>query len=92
MTKQFMKLDYQLTYLINNHKVNGVFKYDCVGYTIWFSKQELCDEISKFLDIDIPLETEVNVTKEQLQSVWKLLDGRKSLIGTYGDEYLNDWV
>ena len=86
-----MKLDYQLKYIINNYKVNGFSKYECVGHTIWFSKQELCDEVSKFLSINIPLETEVNVTEEQLQSVWRLLNGRKNLIGTYGDEFLNDW-
>ena len=87
-----MKLDYCLTNLTNNHYVNGVAKYDYAGSRIWFSKQELCDEVSKFLGIDIPLETEVNVTKQQLQSVSKLLDGRKNLIGTYGDRFLNDWV
>ena len=87
-----MKLDYCLTNLINNRYINGVAKYDYDSSTVWFSKQELCDEVSKFLDIDIPLETEVNVTKEQLQSVWRLLDGRKNLIGTYGDKFLNDWV
>lgn len=70
---------------------DGCAKYDYVGSTIRFSKQELCDEISEFLGIDIPLETNVNVTKEQLESVRKLLDGRKDLIGMYGDDFLNDW-
>lgn len=87
-----MKLDYSLIHLINNYKnEDGFSKYDYVGSTIWFSKQELCDEISEFLGIDIPLETKVNVTKEQMESVWKLLDGRKDLIGMYGDDFLNDW-
>jgi hypothetical protein len=86
-----MKLDYSLIHLINNYKnEDGSSKYDYVGSTIRFSKQELCDEISEFLGIDIPLETNVNVTKEQLESVRKLLDGRK-LIGMYGDDFLNDW-
>ena len=70
---------------------DGCAKYDYVGSTIWFSKQELCDEVSEFLGIDISLETKVNVTKEQMNSVWKLLDGRKDLIGMYGDDFLNDW-
>ena len=70
---------------------DGCAKYDYVGSTIWFSKQELCDEVSDFLSIDIPLETNVNVTREQMESVWKLLNGRKDLIGMYGDDFLNDW-
>lgn len=87
-----MKLDYTLLHIVNNYKDNtGFCHYDYVGSTIWFSKQELCDEISEFLGIDIPLETKVNVTKEQMESVWKLLDGRKDLIGMYGDDFLNDW-
>ena len=86
-----MKLDYSLTHLINNYMNDGCAKYDYVGSTIWFSKQELCDEVSDFLSIDIPLETNVNVTREQMESVWKLLNGRKDLIGMYGDDFLNDW-
>lgn len=87
-----MKLDYELTNIINNYKINGAAKYDCVGHTVWFSKQELCDEIGMFLGIDIPLETKVEVTKEQIDSVWRLLNGRKDLIGAYGDDFLNDWI
>ena len=87
-----MKLDYTLLHIVNNYKgEDGFSHYDYVGSTIWFSKQELCDEVSEFLGIDIPLETKVNVTKEQMESVWKLLDGRKDLIGMYGDDFLNKW-
>ena len=87
-----MRLDYTLLHIVNNYKDNtGFCHYDYVGSTIWFSKQELCDEVSEFLGIDIPLETKVNVTREQMNSVWKLLDGRKDLIGMYGDDFLNDW-
>lgn len=86
-----MKLDYTLLHLINNYMTDDGAKYDYVGSTIWFSKQELCDEVSEFLGIDIPLETKVDVTREQMESVWKLLDGRKDLIGMYGDDFLNDW-
>ena len=91
MDTENMKLDYDLTNIINNYKEDGLTKYDYVGSTIWFSKRELCDEVSEFLGIDIPLETKVNVTKEQMESVHKLLDGRKDLIGMYGDDFLNDW-
>jgi hypothetical protein len=87
-----MRLDYTLLHIVNNYKDNtGFCHYDYVGSTIWFSKQELCDEVSEFLGIDIPLETKVDVTKEQMESVHKLLDGRKDLIGMYGDDFLNDW-
>ncbi len=87
-----MKLDYTLLHIVNNYKDNtGFSHYDYVGSTIWFSKQELCDEVSEFLGIDIPLETKVNVTREQMNSVWKLLNGRKGLIGMYGDDFLNEW-
>ena len=85
-------MDYILTHQINNYKTDGSAKYDYVGSTIWFSKQELCDEVSEFLGIDIPLETKVDVTREQMESVHKLLlDGKRSLIGMYGDDFLNDW-
>lgn len=87
-----MKMDYILTHQINNYKTDGSAKYDYVGSTIWFSKQELCDEVSEFLGIDIPLETKVDVTREQMESVHTLLsDGKRSLIGMYGDDFLNDW-
>lgn len=87
-----MKRDYSLIHLINNYKnEDGSSKYDYVGSTIWFSKQELCDEVSEFLGIDIPLEIKVDVTREQMESVWKLLDDRKDLIGMYGDDFLNEW-
>lgn len=39
-----MKMDYILTHQINNYKDDGSAKYDYVDSTIWFSKQELCDE------------------------------------------------
>ena len=87
-----MKLDYTLLHIVNNYKDNtGFCHYDYVGSSIWFSRQDLCDEVSEFLGIDIPLETKVNVTREQMNSVWKLLDGRKGLIGMYGDDFLNEW-
>ena len=86
-----MKMDYILTHQINNYKIDGSAKYDYVGSIIWFSKQELCDEMSKFLGIDIPLETRVSVTREQMESVHKLLNGRRNLTGLYGDDFLNDW-
>ena len=86
-----MRLDYILTHQINNYNDDGSAKYDYVGSTIWFSKQELCDEMSKLLGIDIPLETKVSVTKEQMETVHKLLNGRKNLIGLYGDDFLNNW-
>ena len=85
-------MDYILTHQINNYRIDGSAKYDYVGSTIWFSKQELCDEVSEFLGIDIPIETKVDVTREQMESVHKLLlDGKRSLIGMYGDDFLNDW-
>ena len=87
-----MKMDYILTHRINNYKDDGSAKYDYVGSTIWFSKQELCDEMSKFLGIDIPLETRISVTKEQMESVHTLLsDGKRNLTGLYGDDFLNNW-
>lgn len=89
-----MKLDYTLLHIVNNYKDNtGFCHYDYVGSTIWFSKQELCDEVSEFLGIDIPLETKVNVTREQMESVHTLLsDGKRSLFGLYGDDFLNDFL
>lgn len=85
-------MDYILTHQINNYKTDGSAKYDYVGSTIWFSKQELCDEVSEFLGIDIPIETKVNVTREQMEIVHELLsDGKRSLYGMYGDDFLNDW-
>lgn len=85
-------MDYILTHQINNYMTDCSAKYDYVGSTIWFSKQELCDEVSEFLGIDIPLETRVSVTKEQMESVYTLLsDGKRNLIGMYGDDFLNDW-
>ena len=61
-----VKMDYILTHQNNNYKIDGSAKYDYVGSIIWFSKQELCDEMSKFLGIDIPRETRVSVTREQM--------------------------
>ena len=86
-----MKMDYILTHQINNYKIDDSTKYDYVGSTIWFSKQELCDELSEFLGIDIPLETRISVTKEQMESVHKLLNGRRNLTGLYGDDFFNNW-
>ena len=84
-------MDYILTNIINNYKdEDGLAKYDYVGSTIWFSKQELCDEVGKFLNMYIPLETNVTVTKEQMERVHKLLLDKGNLIGMYGDEFLND--
>jgi len=86
-----MRLDYSLTNIINNYKdEDGLAKYDYVGSIIWFSKQELCDEVSKFLNMYIPLEVKVSVSRKQLESVRKLLSGRK-LLGMYGDDFLNEW-
>lgn len=84
-------MDYILTHQINNYMTDSSAKYDYVGSIIWFSKQELCDEVSEFLGIDIPLETRVSVTKEQMESVHTLLsDGKRNLIGMYGDDFLNE--
>lgn len=86
-----MRLDYNLTHLIDNYKDNeGCAKYDYVGSTVWFSKQELCDEVGEFLGVEIPLEVSVFVTREQMESVRELLQDR-DLIGLYGDDFLNEW-
>lgn len=85
-----MKFDYKLIHIINNYKTNGVAQYEYVGSTMWFSNQELCDEVSNFLGFYVPINTEMSVTKEQLQSVNRLLNNRKDLIGMYGNEFLND--
>lgn len=89
-----MKVDYMLHHIINNYVDDDyVVHYDYIRSEIWFSKQELCDEVSEFLGIDIPLETKVNVTREQMESVHTLLsDGKRSLIGMYGDDFLNDFL
>ena len=85
-------MDYILTNIINNYKdEDGLAKYDYVSSTIWFSKQELCDEVGKFLNMYIPLEAKVSVSKKQLESVRKLLSEKKGLYGMYGDDFLNDW-
>jgi hypothetical protein len=84
-------MDYILTNIINNYKdEDGLAKYDYVSSIIWFSKQELCDEVGKFLNMYIPLEVKVSVSRKQLESVRKLLSGRK-LSGMYGDDFLNEW-
>ena len=85
-------MDYILTNIINNYKdEDGLAQYDYVGSTIWFSKQELCDEVGKFLNMYIPLEAKVSVSRKQLESVRELLKGKKGLYGMYGDDFLNDW-
>ena len=87
-----MRLDYDLSNVIDNYKgEDGFSHYDYVRSEIWLSKQELCDEVSKFLGVDIPIETNVIVTMEQMESVHKLLFEKKTLIGVYGDEFLNEW-
>ena len=88
-----MKLDYMLHHIINNYVDDDyVVHYDYIRSEIWFSKQELCDEVSQYLGIEIPLNKYVIVTKEQMEDTYKLLKGRKDLIGVYGDWYLNEWV
>ena len=88
-----MKLDYMLHHIINNYVDDDyVVHYDYIRSEIWFSKQELCDEVSQYLGIEIPLNKYVIVTKEQMEDAYKLLTGRKDLIGEYGDCYLNEWV
>lgn len=87
-----MRLDYTLLHIVNNYKDNtGFCHYDYVGSTIWFSKQELCDEVGKLLNMYIPLEAKVSVSRKQLESVRELLKGKKGLYGMYGDDFLNDW-
>lgn len=88
-----MKLDYMLHHIINNYVDDDYFAhYDYIRSEIWFSNQELCNEVSQYLGIEIPLYKYIVVTKEQLDDVYKLLKGRKELIGEYGDWYLNEWV
>ena len=88
-----MKVDYMLHHIINNYVDDDyVVHYDYIRSEIWFSKQELCDEVSQYLGIEIPLNKYVIVTKEQMEDTHKLLTGRKDLIGIYGDWYLNEWV
>ena len=87
-----MKLDYQLTHLINNYKVNRSAKYWYVGSTIWFSKQELCDEVGNYLGVNIPIETKISVTKKQMENIYKLFIRNKNFVGTYGNDFLNEWI
>jgi len=88
-----MKVDYMLHHIINNYVDDDyVVHYDYIRSEIWFSKQELCDEVSQYLGIEIPLNKYVIVTKEQMEDTYKLLTGRKDLMGIYGDWYLNEWV
>lgn len=87
-----MRLDYNLSHLINNYKdVDGLAHYDYVGSTIWIGNKELCKEVSEFLGMEISVGVYEFVTREHMESVHKLLEGRTDLIGTYGDEFLNEW-
>lgn len=87
-----MRLDYMLHDIINNyHDSDGRAKYDYVRSELWTCNEALQKELEEFLGIEIPLEEKVVVTQEQLQDVWKKIRGRVWLIGTYGDEYLNEW-
>ena len=88
-----MKLDYILHHIINNYNDDeGVAHYDYVRSEIWFRTPELCKEIGEFLNMEIPLETNVIVSKEQMEEVHKLLVDRIDLVGSYGDWFLNTWT
>jgi len=88
-----MKLDYILHHIINNYEDdNGRAHYDYVRSEIWFRTPELCKEIGELLNMEIPVETNVIVSKEQMEEVHKLLNDRRDLIGSYGDWFLNIWT
>ena len=77
--------------IINNyHDSDGCAKYDYVRSELWTCNEALQKELEEFLGIEIPLEEKVVVTQEQLQDVRKKIRGR-GFIGTYGDEFLNEW-
>ncbi len=86
-----MKLDYILYHLFDNYKTNNGTKYDYVESYMIINKNELCDEIGRFLNMTIIPGEKAIVTREQLDDVWRLLRGRKDLMGMYGDDFLNDF-
>ena len=87
-----MKLDYQIHHVIDNKYVNGRTKYDYVKSEVWLRTQELCDIINEEFGLDAVPETWYTITKNTAIEMWKFLRENKNLCGTYGDNFLNNWL
>lgn len=87
-----MKLDYQILHILNNYKDHdGVSKYDYIKSTIWLRTWDLCYLLRNELNINIDPEVPFETTYEIALKAWKILEKEYSLIGIYGDKFLNNW-
>ena len=86
-----MTLDYQIHHILNNYMFNGCAKYDYVRSEIWVRNWDLCYLLRKELDIDINPETPFETDWKTANKAWKILEKDFTLVGTYGDKYLNEW-
>ena len=90
-----MELDYQITHILNNYKINGLAQYDWVKSEIWVKDWDICYLLRRELGINIDPKTPFECTWRTAWKAWKILEGRsvcgRCLMGTYGEKFLNDW-
>ena len=86
-----LALDYQIDHIINNYKFNGCVKYDYVRSEIRVRTWDLCYLLRKELNIDINPETPFETDWKTAYKAWKIFEKDFTLVGTYGDKYLNEW-
>lgn len=83
-----MKLDYQITHLLHPHYVKEYgCVYDHIKWTIWFSNDELLNEINESFDYDFKLEEKNEVMEKVAYEILYFIQNKKKYFGTIGDEY-----
>lgn len=86
-----MKLDYQIQHVYNNYMDSGCAKYDYIKSTIWVRTQNLCKLLKDKFKISVDPGVYADITYEIAIDIWRFLQKDYSLIGTYGDDFLNNW-
>ena len=83
-----MRLEYQITHLLHPHYEEGRgCVYDHVNWTVWFSRQDLMDDVNKEFGTEFKLEKKTEVDESLAYDIWHFLSKRNDTIGLFGDDY-----
>lgn len=83
-----MRLEFQIIHLLHPHYVKGHgCVYDHINWTVWFSRQDLMNDVNEIFNTQFKLEEKTEVSETLARQIWKYLRERKDVIGIYGTDY-----
>ena len=84
------KLDYEINEVVDNHWADDKYEYNHIKDEVWFSNEELMNDVAEHFNLKLKLNTLCEIPKGMRKEIWDYVGQYKKYMGTYGPRYLND--